>query len=179
MYCIAYIIHVFSDENSLGVKRKTLVVIFVAMANFVTIFSVSKEIVETYDRKIQNVYSQQSRAMKESLSAPSAQRSLDRKASVASQDTIRSLRNKSSISLSIFWLIYSVILLIVGIFGKYKGVRIGGLALLMLAILKLFFVDLWSLGTLYRIISSISLGVVLLSISFVYQKHKDFIKQII
>ncbi|MFH1564565.1 MAG: DUF2339 domain-containing protein [bacterium] len=58
-------------------------------------------------------------------------------------------------------------------------VRLGGIGLLSLAILKLFFYDLWGLGTLYRIISSISLGVALLSISFAYQKYKDKIKEII
>jgi len=95
------------------------------------------------------------------------------------EEKISKLENKSSIALSIFWIIYSIILLAVGIVGKYKSVRLGGLMLLLLAILKLFFVDLWSLGTLYRIISSISLGIVLLAISFVYQKYRDALREII
>ncbi|MCK5320249.1 DUF2339 domain-containing protein, partial [Candidatus Parcubacteria bacterium] len=51
--------------------------------------------------------------------------------------------------------------------------------LLSVAILKLFFYDLWSLGQLYRIIASISLGMVLLGISFLYQKYKHVFNEII
>jgi uncharacterized membrane protein len=91
----------------------------------------------------------------------------------------RQLENKSSISLSIFWIIYAIILLAVGVLLRSRGVRIGGLVLLLFAILKLFFYDLWSLGTLYRIISSMTLGVVLLTVSYAYNKYKNKIKEII
>jgi uncharacterized membrane protein len=63
--------------------------------------------------------------------------------------------------------------------GRYKLVRLGAMLLLSLAILKLFFYDLWSLGTLYRIISSICLGLALLGISFGYNKYRDKIKDLI
>lgn len=94
-------------------------------------------------------------------------------------ERIKKLDNQSSVALSIFWLLYSLVLLAVGIFKRSKWVRIGGIALLLLSILKLFFYDLWGLGQLYRIISSISLGIVLLGVSFVYQKYKDKITELI
>jgi uncharacterized membrane protein len=86
---------------------------------------------------------------------------------------------QKSISLSIFWMIYAIILLVIGFARKIRFARIGGLLLLGISIFKLFFLDLWYLGSLYRIISSISLGIVLLLISFAYQKYKDKLKQII
>ncbi|GEM_PF-3850387 len=57
--------------------------------------------------------------------------------------------------------------------------RLGGIALLGIAISKILLYDLWSLGTLYRIISSISSGTVFLVISYNYQKYKDKIREIV
>jgi uncharacterized membrane protein len=94
-------------------------------------------------------------------------------------DEQNKIDNRNSVALSIFGLIYGVGLLAVGITGGMKGVRIGGIILLAIAILKLFFNDLWNLGQLYRIISSITLGLVLLAISFAYQRYKDKLKAII
>jgi hypothetical protein len=182
---MAYISSVFADdrENS-TINKKSLIATFVLIANLLTIFAISREILTSYQRDIDNVYAQERNISSGYQDSGSVSKygqsgyysSLQYK---SSQATIVSLENKSSISLSIFWLIYAIGLLAVGVIGKYKSVRIGGLALLILAILKLFFVDLWSLGTLYRIISSISLGVVLMAISFVYQKYKGVIKEII
>ncbi len=84
-----------------------------------------------------------------------------------------------AIALSLWWLIYSIVIIVVGFVGKFKKLRLGGLILLFLAILKLFFYDLWSLGQLYRIVSSIALGVVLLLVSFGYQKYKHLINDLI
>jgi uncharacterized membrane protein len=182
-YGIAYVVNAFLDENlpGISIKKKLLIALFVVTANFVTIFSISREITQYYDRDIRSLYTTQNSSAQQSMGSLMGGNSsiAYEKIYQANREKIKSIRNKSSISLSIFWLVYSIILLVVGIFGKYKGVRIGGLALLMLAILKLFFFDLWSLGTLYRIISSISLGLVLLMTSFVYQRYKDSIKEII
>ncbi len=82
-----------------------------------------------------------------------------------------------SVAMSFWWIVYSIIILAIGFGGKMKKLRLGGLSLLSIAILKLFFVDLWDLGVPYRIVSSIVLGGSLLLISFVYQKYKDLIKR--
>ncbi|HPN54316.1 MAG TPA: DUF2339 domain-containing protein [Candidatus Moranbacteria bacterium] len=187
-YLMAFLVYAFSKEDNLNtgqakISKGSLIVLFVIVANFMTIFSVSHEIVKSYDRDINVIRDQQSK-VRNGFNAPKKMGNYDNNYYSSneyklSQEKIEKLENKSSIALSIFWLVYSIILLAVGIIGKYKGVRLGGLALLILAILKLFFYDLWSLGTLYRIISSISLGAVLLAISFVYQKYKKNIKEII
>lgn len=184
-YLMSYVAAAFadSDEKS-AVNRKVLIAMFVIVANLVTIFAISREIMTSYERQISQIYKSQNQSLPNGYygSASYGNKYDDYYSSSSyknQQAQIVKLQNKSSITLSIFWLVYAIILLTIGVVGKYKGVRVGGLALLILAILKLFFVDLWSLGTLYRIISSISLGVVLMAISFVYQKYKDAIKEII
>ena len=187
-YLTSFLVYKFSKDNDLNavkatINKEALIVLFIIVANFMTIIAVSQEIVESYDRDINVIREEQSRASA-NLNAPGKRGAYDNNYYSSneyelSREKVKKLENKSSIALSIFWLIYSIILLAVGIIGKYKGARLGGLALLILAIFKLFFYDLWSLGTLYRIISSISLGVVLLAISFVYQKYKNTIKEII
>ncbi len=187
LYLISYIVKVFSDQEELAKGRKSLFVVLMVAANLVTIFAISREITTAYDREVNMIYSRQGELERSAFDASSlplgsnktVNNYYDSPQYKLNQEKIEKLQNKSSISLSIFWLIYAIMLLVIGVLGKYKAVRVGGLALLLLAILKLFFVDLWSLGTLYRIISSISLGVVLLSISFVYQKYRDVIKEII
>jgi uncharacterized membrane protein len=184
-YISAHIFKRFSEEengssNFLPVKQ--LVAMFLITANFLTIYSVSREIVYSYDQEIEliqdqmgELYSNQSSVGSGSFRSDSSYREKDK----LLREKMKKIENQSSVSLSLFWLFYGIILMLVGFFARIKGVRIGGMLLFMLAILKLFFYDLWSLGTLYRIISSISLGIVLLSISFAYQKYKDKIKEII
>lgn len=192
LYAIAYMVYEFLDEELPGMKKSSLIILFAIAANFITIFSISYEITEYYGREIKTIRTSMDREAvqkKTSLDysnvpgkSSARYNSKDYYSSndyKLAQEKIEKLESRSSIILSIFWLIYSIILLAIGIVSKNKGVRLGGLALLILAIFKLFFIDLWSLGTLYRIISSISLGAVLLAVSFVYQKNKNYIKEII
>jgi len=75
------------------------------------------------------------------------------------------------LALSLLWVAYAVVLLIVGMIRKSASVRWQGLALLFAAILKVFFLDLSFLTRFYRIISFFILGLVLLLVSFFYQKR--------
>lgn len=74
------------------------------------------------------------------------------------------------LSLSMIWMVYGGLLLTIGILRRSKLSRLMGLALLSLTILKVFFWDLSSLERLYRIISFIVLGAILLTVSFLYQR---------
>jgi uncharacterized membrane protein len=182
LYLIGYIVKIFSNQEDTVINKKSIFALFMITANLVTIFAISREVTTSYERDINAIYAKQSEAQSflyDSGAQSGMNSYYNSSAFKLNQSKIEKLQNKSSISLSIFWLIYAIILLAVGVMGKYKSVRVGGLMLLLLAIIKLFFIDLWSLGTLYRIISSMSLGVVLLAISFVYQKYKNTIKEII
>ena len=79
------------------------------------------------------------------------------------------------LSLSILWALYASLLIGVGIFKRLRGARVLGILLLGATILKVFFVDLSSLQTFYRIISFIVLGVLLLAVSYGYNRYKHFI----
>lgn len=56
-----------------------------------------------------------------------------------------------------------------------KMLRIIGMSLFFFALLKLFIVDVWDMPEGGRIAAFISLGVLLLVISFMYQKLKKII----
>ena len=71
---------------------------------------------------------------------------------------------------SLAWGVFAFVLLLAGILRKLRGARYAGLGLLVVTLLKLFLHDLWSLGGLYRIGSLIGLALVLIPVSFLYQR---------
>jgi uncharacterized membrane protein len=75
------------------------------------------------------------------------------------------------LALSVLWTTYALALIAAGVVRKSAAVRWQGLALLGLAIGKVFFFDLSFLTRFYRIISFFMLGLVLLAVSFFYQKR--------
>lgn len=75
------------------------------------------------------------------------------------------------LALSLLWLAYALVLLVAGAIRKSAPLRWQGLALLGVAIVKVFFFDLSFLTTFYRIVSFFVLGMVLLAVSFFYQKR--------
>ncbi len=72
---------------------------------------------------------------------------------------------------SLGWAVFSLILLVVGISRQTRPARYAGIGLLTFTMLKLFLHDLWSLGGLYRIGSFIGLALVLIVVSFLYQRY--------
>lgn len=78
------------------------------------------------------------------------------------------------LALSLAWLSFAVILLAIGIHRKWKKVRLASLALMGITIGKIFLLDLSFLDTIYRIVSFIVLGIILLATSYIYQRHKDW-----
>lgn len=72
----------------------------------------------------------------------------------------------------ILWGILAFIFLIVGIKKQTKILRIIALTLLGITILKLFLYDISNISETGKIISFILLGILILIISFVYQKIK-------
>jgi len=59
-----------------------------------------------------------------------------------------------------------------GIWRRTLSLRIIAIIVFGVAILKIFIYDLRFLETLYRIFSFIGLGLILLSVSFLYQRFK-------
>lgn len=76
------------------------------------------------------------------------------------------------LGLSILWGVYALLLISLGIWKRKQYLRIGAIALFGLTLLKLFFYDIIHLTTIAKTIVFVSLGVLLLIISFLYNKYK-------
>lgn len=72
----------------------------------------------------------------------------------------------------ILWGIIALFLIIWGIKAKIKDFRIMSLSLFALILLKLFLLDVWKMNEGGRIAAFIFLGIILLVVSFLYQKLK-------
>lgn len=79
------------------------------------------------------------------------------------------------LSLSVLWALYASLLTGVGMVKRIRGARILGILLLGATIFKVFWVDLSELQTFYRIISFIVLGLLLLAVSYGYNRFKNII----
>jgi uncharacterized membrane protein len=75
----------------------------------------------------------------------------------------------------ILWGLFSFVFLIIGIKKQWKNLRIIALSLLGLTIAKLFIYDIKNVSETGKIIAFILLGVLILIISFVYQKIKKLV----
>ncbi len=74
-------------------------------------------------------------------------------------------------AISILWGAYALAIVIYVIFKRSKTNRIFGIALLALTVGKLFFVDIVHLSAIWKTVIFIGLGVVLLIVSFLYNKY--------
>jgi uncharacterized membrane protein len=86
---------------------------------------------------------------------------------------LRDLELAQQLSLSIIWMLYAGAMLAFGHLRRNRLLRVMALLLLGLTTLKVFFWDLSSLDRIYRIISFIVLGLILLAVSYVYQKSQQ------
>lgn len=81
--------------------------------------------------------------------------------------------------ISIGWAVLALVISGIGFGLKKKLFRLQGLFILGMTILKVFLYDTRELETIYRTLSFIILGIILLSISFIYAKYKDQIKEVL
>ncbi|OQP51346.1 hypothetical protein A4H97_27605 [Niastella yeongjuensis] len=77
------------------------------------------------------------------------------------------------LGMSIVWGIYALMLIVLGIQKKQKHLRLAAIALFLITLIKLFFYDLAGSSTITKTVSFISLGVLLLVVSFLYNKYKE------
>ncbi len=83
--------------------------------------------------------------------------------------------NSYKLVLSIFWGVYAMGLVIYGLWKSKKHIRISAIVLLGATLVKMIFYDLTYLNTLRRAILFIVLGLIMLGISFLYNKYKHLI----
>jgi uncharacterized membrane protein len=71
---------------------------------------------------------------------------------------------------SIAWLAFGVALLGIGILFNSQRARLASAAVIALTILKAFAIDVWTISGVYRALSFMCLGVVLMAIAWLYQR---------
>ena len=81
-----------------------------------------------------------------------------------------SIRQEGQVLLSGFWSLVGVAGLIIGLRSNNSTIRNGALGLLLATIAKVFLYDLSTLTSIYRVISLIALGLLLLAGAFAYQR---------
>ncbi len=79
------------------------------------------------------------------------------------------------LGLSILWGVYALSLIVIGIYQHKKHLRIGAIALFGITLAKLFIYDIANLDTISKTIVFVSLGILLLIVSFLYNKYKSLI----
>ncbi len=79
------------------------------------------------------------------------------------------------LGLSILWGLYALLLIVLGIWKKKKHLRIAAIVLFSLTLLKLFFYDIAHLSTLSKTVVMIALGILLLIVSFLYNRFRQSI----
>lgn len=79
------------------------------------------------------------------------------------------------LGLSILWGVYSLMLVILGIWKRKRHLRIAAITLFGITLAKIFAYDMLGQGTIPKTITFVSLGVLLLITSFLYNKYKGMI----
>ena len=90
---------------------------------------------------------------------------------------IASVGSPEMLGLSILWGLYSLLLIVLGIWKKKKHLRIAAMVVFAVTILKLLFYDLATLDTIAKTIVLVTLGLLLLISSFLYNKYKNIIAE--
>jgi uncharacterized membrane protein len=77
------------------------------------------------------------------------------------------------LGLSILWGVYALYLIVWGIYKKQKHLRLAAILLFIITLVKLFIYDLDESGTVTKTVSFISLGAILLLVSYLYNRYKE------
>lgn len=88
---------------------------------------------------------------------------------------IAEYKESYKLGLSILWGFYSLLLIVLGIWKNKKHLRVGAIILFGITLIKLFLYDISHLNTIAKTIVFVSLGILLLIISFLYNKYKHII----
>jgi len=79
------------------------------------------------------------------------------------------------IGFPVLWGVCAFILMVIGMQKENRQLRFISLTLIFITIFKLFAIDVWNMSEAGRIVSFVILGVILLVVSFLYQKLKKIL----
>jgi uncharacterized membrane protein len=84
----------------------------------------------------------------------------------------------TTVSISILMAVYALFLVTLGVATKTAINRVLGLGLMALVVVKLYISDVWELGYLFKIVAFIGLGVLLISMSYLYSRFRPVIEKL-
>jgi uncharacterized membrane protein len=102
--------------------------------------------------------------------APSAPSEPDQRLTLFSDELAGSARHARDLVTSLAWGVYALVLLVLGTARRISPLRWASLAVLVLAIGKVFLHDLGHLDGLYRVGALLGLALSLLGVSLFYQR---------
>jgi uncharacterized membrane protein len=73
-------------------------------------------------------------------------------------------------SLSVVWGIYATAVLVIGFWRRVRSLRLSALGLFGLTVLKLVIVDMAKVEEVYRIVSFLVLGILMIGASYLYHR---------
>jgi uncharacterized membrane protein len=135
---------------------KAVAMVAIVSINALALIALSREVADYYQQQI---------ALARPLPGPWRSESLSQ---------YHSLEIARDFTYSALWMAYGAMLMIVGFWRKSAFVRWQALVLIAFTIGKVFISDIRELERIYRILSFVALGVLLLAISFAYQR--DWLK---
>ena len=92
-------------------------------------------------------------------------------------DVERAIRGDvKSLSLSILWAIFAGAAIVLGILKRSRYIRLAGLAILAVPVIKLFAFDIFALEQGYRVGAFMGLGGILVLGGFLYQRYSRAIR---
>jgi uncharacterized membrane protein len=74
--------------------------------------------------------------------------------------------------MSVIWTLYAGVLLAIGIFKDKKYLKMTGIWIIIITVLKILFVDMAQVNFLYKMIVFVLLGAVLMMVSYYYNKQQ-------
>lgn len=146
-YVLAYILsRAVKEGTDITQGTKSLIALYFIVAQVASIFILTSEISQLYSSQI---YTQ--------------------------TEAIRNNLNERNTVIDIVWILYALVCIGIGFSAKSKWFRKTGMLLMGITAVKIF-VDVWELGQVYRIVTSLVFGIIALVASFIYAKYKDKLK---
>jgi uncharacterized membrane protein len=146
IYLTVYVI--WRQGETIAPERRAATPVLLIAASFLTIWIISFEVWQSFSNSLRTA-------------GPTARQGLE---------------NAQNLSLTAVWAVYAVAGLIIGIWRKWRYVRIACLAFLAVPIIKVFVYDVFNLETSYRIGAFVGLGLLLLVSAYLYQRYSQIIK---
>ena len=159
--------------------KKSVGVILV-LANILTIGVITSEIEFNYDQEIQALYAADSQAQQAYNNYTGGYQNQYRTnvPTSVSYEKINTLESSKNTAVSIFWALYAILLIAIGFMKRMRFIRLFGLVFFFVTAGRVF-LEVWQLGQLERIISSIVFGVIALGASFLYVKYKHLLTAVV